>query len=305
MTIPEARPEAVAVTEEMVEAMAEALFFAEKWTDHDCRWADIVAEAGTPTRAVVQHFREKATRVLSRFSPLAKKAASTSLWSILDEVREFFPPSDESVGFMPFEDWKLRASKAAAQVRSAQDHGGEANEMIGEVERLRAATMGMVDGYAGIVRGLDTRLAAAEARVAKAVEVLREVEWAGTGRFSGSAPAPACPSCGGFKAPGINMHPDIVGHVSDCALATLLSDHPAPEPGVEAGEVRNAALEAAAKVAEGEVYEERYRTWSFWPEIDGGRSNAHRQTDLVKHSDQIAAAIRALQPPADGGRDGK
>jgi hypothetical protein len=31
------------------------------------------------------------------------------------------------------------ALEAAAQVRSAQDHSGEANEMIGEVERLRGA----------------------------------------------------------------------------------------------------------------------------------------------------------------------
>lgn len=55
------------------------------------------------------------------------------------------------------------------------------------------------------------------------------------------------------------------------------------------------AYERAARVAEGEVYHERYRTWPFWPVNEtGGRGNRDRDDELVKHCDRIAAAIRAL-----------
>lgn len=56
--------------------------------------------------------------------------------------------------------------------------------------------------------------------------------------------------------------------------------------------------EAAAKIAEGEVYHERYRTWSWWYEDQvGDRANLAADDLMVKHCDDIAAAIRALPPP--------
>jgi hypothetical protein len=58
---------------------------------------------------------------------------------------------------------------------------------------------------------------------------------------------------------------------------------------------RNAALEAAAKIAEGEVYHGRYRTWPWWkPQADGTRGNLDKEDPQVKHADATAAAIRAL-----------
>lgn len=60
---------------------------------------------------------------------------------------------------------------------------------------------------------------------------------------------------------------------------------------------RAAALEEAAKVAEGEIYHTRYRTWSFWKVgHDGTRGNQANDSSHVKHCDEIAAAIRALKP---------
>jgi len=51
-----------------------------------------------------------------------------------------------------------------------------------------------------------------------------------------------------------------------------------------------ACREAAAKVARGDVYKERYRTWPF---REGDRSN---ENEITKHSDDIANAIEALTP---------
>jgi hypothetical protein len=53
------------------------------------------------------------------------------------------------------------------------------------------------------------------------VEVLRHVEWAENYGLDAN-----CPVCLKFRRNG---------HAPRCSLATLLSDHPAPEPGVEAG----------------------------------------------------------------------
>jgi hypothetical protein len=72
-------------------------------------------------------------------------------------------------------------------------------------------------------------------------------------------------------------------------LATLLSDHPAPEPGVEAGEVlKGIRLSGLAYQDEGK-----------FPHVD-----------VYFHTLEQAQAFhrlaqRALQTPADGGRDGK
>lgn len=57
----------------------------------------------------------------------------------------------------------------------------------------------------------------------------------------------------------------------------------------------NVCAEEMAKVAEGETYLERYRTWSFWPaDRDGLKGNRAPDSELVKHSDAIAAAIRCM-----------
>ena len=59
------------------------------------------------------------------------------------------------------------------------------------------------------------------------------------------------------------------------------------------------ALEKAAKIAEGEVYHQRYRTWDWWPVNDlGGRGNVDREDQLAQHCDKIASAIRALTEKA-------
>lgn len=58
----------------------------------------------------------------------------------------------------------------------------------------------------------------------------------------------------------------------------------------------NKGLEAAAKIAEGEVYEGRYRTWAWWePDKFGNRGNLAQDSEQVKHADETAAAIRALK----------
>lgn len=50
-------------------------------------------------------------------------------------------------------------------------------------------------------------------------------------------------------------------------------------------------VEACAKVAKGDVYKDRYRTWPWWN--GGNRGNDDRAVMLA---DQIAAAIRSLSP---------
>jgi len=57
---------------------------------------------------------------------------------------------------------------------------------------------------------------------------------------------------------------------------------------------RDSALEEAARVAEGKVYKERYRTWPWWLNRDGSEGNRSNDSDIVEHADKIAAAIRAL-----------
>lgn len=54
--------------------------------------------------------------------------------------------------------------------------------------------------------------------------------------------------------------------------------------------------EACAVVAQGEDYHTHYRTWPWWkmPDGCGNRSN---ESDLVRHADSIAAAIRARSTP--------
>jgi len=57
--------------------------------------------------------------------------------------------------------------------------------------------------------------------------------------------------------------------------------------------------ERCAKLVEGEVFKERYRTWP-WVHPDGNRSN---DSDIVKHCDAIAAAIRSDARAAGEERD--
>lgn len=64
-------------------------------------------------------------------------------------------------------------------------------------------------------------------------------------------------------------------------------------------EARLKALEEAAKIAEGEVYLYRYRTWPWWQNPDGTKGNRANESELVKHCDVIAAAIRALMEKND------
>ena len=57
---------------------------------------------------------------------------------------------------------------------------------------------------------------------------------------------------------------------------------------------RREGMEEAAKIAEGEIYNERYRTWPWWEDRPGyGRGNVSEDSQLVLHCDAIAAAIRA------------
>jgi hypothetical protein len=64
-------------------------------------------------------------------------------------------------------------------------------------------------------------------------------------------------------------------------------------------QARRDALEEAARVAEGKVYKELYRTWPWWLCRDGSQGNASNERDLVQHADKIAAAIRALKGEGD------
>jgi hypothetical protein len=63
---------------------------------------------------------------------------------------------------------------------------------------------------------------------------------------------------------------------------------------------RQSALEEAARVAEGKVYKERYRTWPWWLNRDGSEGNRSNDSDIVEHADKIAAAIRALSDAPSG-----
>jgi len=55
-----------------------------------------------------------------------------------------------------------------------------------------------------------------------------------------------------------------------------------------------------AKVARGTPYHGRYRTWPWWANPDGSQGNRENESDVVRHADAIAAAIRALPLPAGG-----
>lgn len=57
--------------------------------------------------------------------------------------------------------------------------------------------------------------------------------------------------------------------------------------------IRADEREKCAKVAEGEVYKERYRTWPWWKLDDGTVGNASHESAHVKHADAIASAIRS------------
>jgi hypothetical protein len=59
-------------------------------------------------------------------------------------------------------------------------------------------------------------------------------------------------------------------------------------------QAKREALEEAARVAEGKVYKERYRTWPWWLNRDGSEGNRSNDSDIVEHADKIAAEIRAL-----------
>lgn len=57
-----------------------------------------------------------------------------------------------------------------------------------------------------------------------------------------------------------------------------------------------AERERCAKIAEGQTYKERYRTWAWWlPLRDGTRGNVSQQSEMARHADDIAAAIREGQ----------
>ncbi len=50
------------------------------------------------------------------------------------------------------------------------------------------------------------------------------------------------------------------------------------------------ALEAAARLAEGQVVDRHYRTWPWW-----GTGSRGKDTQLVKFCDELAKQIRALE----------
>lgn len=56
-----------------------------------------------------------------------------------------------------------------------------------------------------------------------------------------------------------------------------------------------AAYERCAGIAEGQPYLEYYRTWPWW-KMEDGCGNRSNESELVTHSDQIAAAIRKATP---------
>lgn len=56
---------------------------------------------------------------------------------------------------------------------------------------------------------------------------------------------------------------------------------------------RREEREACARIVEGRVYREQYRTWPWWINRDGSEGNRSSASDIVQHADKIAAAIRA------------
>lgn len=57
------------------------------------------------------------------------------------------------------------------------------------------------------------------------------------------------------------------------------------------GEPTEGMIEHCARIVEGDVYKQLYRTWPAIPSYIGNRSN---DSDIVKHCDALAAALRAL-----------
>lgn len=105
--------------------------------------------------------------------------------------------------------------------RAGQDHGGNAAEMIGvgEVARLRQRAD---DLEADALRLFREKMGEFDrANAAEAVKVLRFIE----------AEASYCPCCDAhLEAQEVVL----ADHKNGCPLHALLSDHPAPEPCVEA-----------------------------------------------------------------------
>lgn len=58
--------------------------------------------------------------------------------------------------------------------------------------------------------------------------------------------------------------------------------------------IRAAERERCARVADGTSYHGRYRTWPWWANPDGSQGNREVESDVVRHADSIAAAIRSL-----------
>lgn len=59
--------------------------------------------------------------------------------------------------------------------------------------------------------------------------------------------------------------------------------------------------ERAARIAAGDVYQERYRTWLFWPaDRLGEPANVDKENRLATHADAVAAAIRSLPLDPEG-----
>lgn len=52
-----------------------------------------------------------------------------------------------------------------------------------------------------------------------------------------------------------------------------------------------------AKVARGTAYHGRYRTWPWWANPDGSQGNRENESDVVRHADAIARAIRSRGEP--------
>lgn len=205
------------------------------------------------------------------------------------------------------------ALEAAAQVRAGQDHGGGAvgpsyralvefydahvgtpceevrhRATVRELHRRAQKAEGQIArggreyllkrlaSYIGRTSRQRKLLAAAEARAAKAVEVLQKcrpyvAHHAGAISWGGSV--------------------DLIKQVD-----ALLSDNPTSELGVEAGEVRRAALEEAAKIVE---------QFGYLASLHQMPTATISDPAIMLLGNKVAEAIRALQPPADGGRDGK
>lgn len=201
------------------------------------------------------------------------------------------------------------ALEAAAQARAGQDHGGEAAEMIGEVERLKRYVThleGARDRYATLYGAAEKRFHTTEARAAKAGEVLRFIE----------AEASICPWCDAYLDDQVEA---LSGHKEGCQLATLLSDHPAPEPGVEAGEVKKVENPwllrgqgddgpESISYLDPDGWTDDINDATGWPSrmaADGTRAECSLEgiiVEVVWAEDERAR--RALQTTTDGGRDG-